>query len=333
MMRRILTILFSLVIGWSLCSCRPIIISSPSQPTVRMIETSFVPTIPPIPTASTPEPQLDPVGTVPVEDSQVPLEIPFTVERPLSNPNEIVKILEILKQKHIEWLSRPGWYVYRMPWEDGEYRLWGTHFTNDQGDCREQFHLLEKGDELYPVEILLADGTWGRLYGVKGRLDQAVVIPSDEKTPCQMEDAYHVSTVIQMAPDIQPRLESAKTGEIEAYELLLWQEVIDGRKVVVLFEDMGKTKGVFRLADGTFVPVEREIHWTYLDPETGGIVGGDMVMYAEDGEILSGEEKGKREVKFSDLIFYDELPPEVLQAYEEAAEALRDFIQRSNELH
>ena len=258
------------------------------------------------------------------------LDLPYTEENPLSDPEEILVILDALAQRHIEWLSRPGWYVHRQYFtnvDDPHSRVWGTHFVNDLGDCAEQFEFKEEDGGLVPSKIVLPDGTEGYPYYVGGELDQAVFFLPEEGGACQIESDGYVWLVIQAVSDMERRLESAKAGVFEDYQLLLWQEVIDDREVIVLYEDFQEAppKGTFRLANGTFVLVDRKINWTYRDPQTGGILGNDAVMYGEDGAILDGQEKGTREIVLSDLLFYDELPPDLAQAYQEAAEALQRY--------
>ncbi len=103
------------------------------------------------------------------------LDIPYTEDNPLTDADEILKILDMLVQKHIAWLSRPGWYLY---WEhiqgesiaeqyaesiDEQY-VQGVHFINEFGECDEQFFFIIREGQILPRQIQLKDGTMAKLY-------------------------------------------------------------------------------------------------------------------------------------------------------------------------
>lgn len=325
-------LLFFLTFGLTSCNQGAAITSEPEMVTNLLTE-AVTPKKQPSSMPSS-QPSLQAFPYEPNQEIQLDeLDIAYTAAPPLSDPEEILAILDALAQRHVEWFSRPGWVVHQVyitedgPYKDEQY-IWGTHFVNNLGDCTEQFFFTARDGEVHPSRIVLADGTEAQLYSVNGELGHASVIPPEEGFSCQMEDAGHVFEIVHTGSGIEMRFESVRTGALVAYEVLLWKEVIHNRDVIVLYEnaEILPFKGFSSLEDGTFVSIDREISWTYHDPQTGGVIGKDGVTYGENGEILDGAEKGVREVVFSDLAFYDELPPELAHAYEESAQALRNDI-------
>lgn len=258
------------------------------------------------------------------------LNIPYTLDNPLTDADEILKILDSLAQRHIEWLSRPGWYLY---WEHGsdldvigEQWVRGTHFINDRGECREQFFFRIRGDQILPIQIRLEDGTEAWLYDQRGPLENAGVDSPEARRLCEMDDAGDVFTLLNLVFVTNRRLEFKESGSLLTYDLRLWKEVVQEKEMVVLYEDVTDAQApLLRKQDGTWAPVGRNITWTYFDPVSGGPAGRKSEMYSTNGELLH-EGWGIRKYGF-----LAELPPELAQVYEESAAALREFIQNQGQ--
>jgi hypothetical protein len=315
----------------SLASCQPAAAPTTATPLAAPAETRFIPQ-----TAADVEPE----STISAGDEAlVPLsDLSYTEAEPLTDPEEILTILDALARRHIEWLSRPGWYVYRQYFTDvpdPHIRIWGTHFIDDLGDCAERFEFREEDGKRVPAWIALPDGTEAQLYSVDGELDhdRASVVAPEAGYACRMENDGYVYEVVHTGTALEMRFESVSAGALESYEVFLWKEVLQNREVIVLYESLKvpPSKGFHTLEDGTAVPIDRERSWTYRDPQTGGVMGYDVVTYGKNGEILEGAEKGVRDIRFSELAFYEELPPGLAQVYQKAVEALQAYMERGDD--
>lgn len=262
------------------------------------------------------------------EAAKSSLEITYSQDNPLTDPDEILRVLEALKQRHIEWLSRPGWYVYLKFDLDGPV-LTGTYFIDDQGNCTEQFQFKNQEGQFLPRWVRLADGTYARLYNQIGPYDQAQYPPKiffpDEGESCKLEDDVAFD-LINLGLEKQIRLADYRNGNFEVYDLRLWKEILDEQEVIVLYEDaiQAPPLPLMRRPDGEgWVPIRRNQQWLYLDPLSGGQVGVKAASYAENGELVDGDAST---VWKSDNLFSAELPEDVARAYWDVIEALRSYL-------
>jgi hypothetical protein len=317
-----------------MAGCRQTPVSAPGSDLATVTPTDATPIQEPTPTQ-----KAAPIQTLEMSKEIQPdiLDIPYTEDNPLTDADEIIKILEMLVQKHIEWLSRPGWYLY---WEhiqgesiaeqyaesiDEQY-VRGVHFINEHGECDEQFFFIIRGGQILPSQIQLKDGTMAWLYDQR----EPSIMPVEEGRSCEMGDAGNVYELLYESEVITRFLGETQSSELETYKLHLWEEVVNGRKMVVLQEDVMPLKpGIYRQQDGTWVPTGRHIDRTYFDLLSGGIVGHQGTLYTADGELLYGGQDDGWEPPL--LLFLDQLPTEVAQVYKESTAAVTEYIQRQEE--
>ncbi len=87
--------------------------------------------------------------------------------------------------------------------------------------------------------------------------------------------------------------------------------------------------GLYRQRDGSWVSTGRQIDRTYFDLLSGGIAGHQGTSYTADGELLYGGQYDGWEPP--SLLFLDQLPAEIAQAYTESTAEITEYIQRQEE--
>lgn len=100
------------------------------------------------------------------------LDLPYTEENPLTDPEEILRILDELQSRELTWFSREGWVQFTRVWAgardySGTQHIW-THITTPERDCLEQFLYFEHEGELLPYGIRRPDGVVGYIRPVLG---------------------------------------------------------------------------------------------------------------------------------------------------------------------
>ncbi len=323
-MKRIKTSIWILVIcTWLLIGCKvegsAVIPVTPVMSVESTLAATLTQTIPAgLPDESGNETQMD------------SLDFSYTADKPLTDPDEILNILHALSQKYIQWLSRPGWFLERTYINNGSV-LTATHFIDDQGNCAERFQFSEHENQWSASWLRMVDGTNVQLYDQPRPLVEAknppVISSPKPGDSCKLENdvAYDL---INLESGKKIRIEDFQNGVFTSHDLNLWNESLDGREVVVLFENAVYAEPrptIWKPESGGWVLVQRDQSWLYFDLQSGGIIGRRNVGYYDKGEVVDGDET---KIWKTDLLFELTLPFDIDDVFEETSGAIKEYIQK-----
>ena len=276
------------------------------------------------------------------------LVIPYTENNPLTDPEEILRILDILQGRELAWFSRPGWLLFTTNTADAsDYtrieNLW-VHVIDENLACREQFVYFESERIILPYTIRPEQGIAGRgginpndlehertvivtqTYGagpactLKSNWIKTFQVGDDDNNFIIHDEAAHFRTFVNRnTPGIE--------GMFRA-----WVEEIDGEPTLVveletIYENSSLAGGILDPLTGSLNSYAREMQWVYIDLETGLQARTREAYYDENGEQLNIWRSGTNFGVLFHYKFYEELPEPVALAYDQAAQALSVFLQ------
>lgn len=262
------------------------------------------------------------------------LDLPYTEENPLTEPKEILRILDELQARELAWFSRPGWYRFTKFWPSGrdytrtKYVL--THVINEDRDCLEQFAYFEQNGIILPHSIRLDDGAFGSItHTLDGMFQVNNMLPPAETPPCDLGNGASIGSGTTAGDFIlhdetaQFRKDSNSVIEGIQTDFRVWVEELDGRQTLVLvyditIEDPALRGSVMDPTTGILSPAARGLRFYYIDLETGLQVRFDEEHYLENGKWVNNDDVGQ-------LYGYEHLetmPELVKDSYEDVAAAL-----------
>jgi hypothetical protein len=259
----------------------------------------------------------------------IPQDLPYTQENLLTGGEQILSILSGLRQAHITWLSRPGWYLFGPrqlhpnDWMLDRYVL--THVTDSLGSCELMTYYIRES-RLLPQEIRLADGAWGLVSVV----DQG---PFTEGTssgePCRVEDQESVLMLDNEIDSFRDLLAGKIGGEYRA-----WIEETGGKKTFILFYDIQYASPKPTTMDPETHKLEvndRSLEWNYFDLETGSWLAGYELVYLENGKVLGAAPPEDGEILQYDSLYYESPPAEIFQAFEQMVAKLKAYLENNGQ--
>lgn len=320
----LLLLLLPLLVG-----CRPAPPSAPTTLTPQEIE----PTQQPTPTQA-----VTPVSPPETDEGTLPddMDLSYTETNPLTDPEEILRILEILQARELAWFSRSGWLQFTIHNVGYDLRHIWTHVIDENLACREQLVYSESEGGIRPYIVRLEDGPTG--YVTEGVSPNPDLI-SETSPPCSLksnwieqiqeqegnydfilhDEALEFRTFVDRNdPDLEDQVRA-------------WVEEMDGNLTLVVvyetnFLNPAKRGVVLDPSTGLSLPFARRLQFSYIDLETGLQVRMRIECYHADGRLLLGGEGGLYRYQW-----HDELPGFIAQAYEQTAQLLRAFLQDTNQ--
>ncbi len=262
-------------------------------------------------------------------------DLPYTEENPLTDGQSILQILSALKQRQIERLSKPGWYVYGLEspnpqnWMSNYYFL--THTLDQSGACEFMSYYIKDG-RILPQQLALADGRWGMI-DVVG--DGKVVMGETGKInwnngpvtdTCQVQNTETVSFIQNETNTFQDIVDGKTQGTYKA-----WAEQINGRKIFVLYYEVtGKDLGNVMDPDTRKLePIEHAQTWLYIDLDWGTVLyeTGWQVFLLQNGKTIGSAPAIDKMIQ-DGYTFYTELPADLQVAYEKSVTDLKAYLKK-----
>lgn len=258
-------------------------------------------------------------------------EIPYTPDNPLTDPDEILEILEMLKQRHIEWLSRSGWYVYsvqlsemRHPWD---HLYWLANLKSDSVECDGELMYFIKGDQIIPIEIRLADGTTGIIGALRSGNFDGSIFGLEEDRPCEVEKLRGVVNQNLGVEDFNFRLEKQMKGEFSDFNYRAWKEDTPDKQVFVLYTSQRteEPKGLYsKTSAGPFIPIDRRESWYSYDLNNGGLIASNGVLHLENGEAV---DDGPVLFEYSSL---EKIPTDLETIFNDTVQEMQGYLEIFN---
>ena len=247
----------------------------------------------------------------------------YTRDAPLTDGPKILEQLLALRQRLSEGIARSGWYVFDPLLPQGQD--WTSSRStvlqvNDDGTCQSMAYYLKDG-QILPNEITLVDGAWGLVGDVQTGIFTEAEANHAPCSPEQVDNLAWIANEIDFFRDFS-------AGEIDG-EYRLWVETVAGRQVLVLFYDIRyqPPKPVIMDPDmRALEPEDRSLKWLYFDLETGSILGQYEQVTLQNGKTFGETFKEGNPLPLG-IHYYDNLPAEVLQAFEQAAQDLRSHLE------
>jgi hypothetical protein len=270
------------------------------------------------------------------------LDLPYTEDDPLTDPEEILQILDELQRRELAWFSRPGWVQFTSVWAgardySGTQHIW-THITTPDRDCSEQFYYFEHGGEFLPYGIRRSDGVVGYIRPIlEGQFQYDTVYETSPS--CDLGDGASLwigtgaGGFVFHDEASQARAEIQR--DIPASQLQVWLVDGNGSTQLVLmqesvFSDSTQRGTVADPETGIMVPVARNLKFKYIELETGLLLRDVEEFYDDDDQLITGSHEDDEKGLWYAYQFYEMLPEVVSQVYEEAAEALNAYIEGEN---
>lgn len=254
--------------------------------------------------------------------------LPYTQANPTNDGQIILKILDALLQRHLSWMSRPGWKLFgptevkSKEWD--LYRFVLTHVVDSSGLC-EQMTYYVKDEKILPQEIWLGRGRWGLVGSVE---DGAFTEGKLQGEPCRVENSITGQRILNERDYFNGLL----TGKMEG-EYAAWVEEIDGQRVFVLYKNIHyqSPKPVTMDPDTRKLETEdRSLDWSYFDLETGGMVDEKSQVYLENGKVF-GEPPIAGQKPSLTYQQFENLPPFLAQVFEKTILDLNNYLAKLNQ--
>jgi len=280
----------------------------------------------------------DPIA-VPLQDGETSLSLdnlPYTKESPLIDGQTILQVLHALKQRQLEQLAEPGWYLYgrSVPnpddWMLNRYLL--THTLDESGAC-EYMSYYVKDDTILPQEIILSDGRWGLIsvvdagqisMGDTGKINWSNGPMTDT---CQVQNTETVSFIQNETDYFRDIVEGKTQGTYKA-----WVEEIGGRKMFVLYYDIA-VNGFGNVMDPDtrkLEAIDRNQNWVYFDLDWGTVLfeDGEQIFTLQNGKTIGSAPSPDKSIDVG-YTYYQELSPALAEAYEKAVADLETYLTNS----
>jgi hypothetical protein len=274
--------------------------------------------------------------------------LPTTYDAGLTDVNAIVSALRSLRQRHLQWLSRPGWFIYENPAPvTGEeldmHRRTLIHATGE-GRC-ELMTYYRKGNLVLPQEIRPADGSWGIISPVESGI---FTDGKAQDVPCTLETLETVQLLDQQIEGFPEQAQRENTqfrawlGKTEdtlkdgaSHGGKLDGLVTPGRSVLVVVTDTTYTDPKPRMMDPETRKLEaldRAIEWYLYDLESGAPLGLDRQAFLGNGRVL-GELPNWSEplpvgAWFYEITYVSRPPADLAEAFEKAVKGLAEYLKK-----
>lgn len=335
-MKKLFAFLFTILMMVLLSACSGGSTPQPSASPTTEIATlqAALPTHAPTSTASQ-------LSTAPGDVTPDPLlDLPYTEEEPLTDPEEILQILDELQRRELAWFSRPGWLQFTETSPQTDHtkirHLW-THVINDALDCQEQFIYFEHEDEILPYTIRLENGVTGTNHPVLGgKLSQDFFY---ETSPaCTLTSSWILTYSEGYADDFIIHDEAAEFRSFlrrsipgNEDQFFAWVRKIESRPTLVLVFDVkignpALRGSVLDQTTGSLASVARNIVYKYIDLETGLAARFTEEFYNEDGRLLSESHFDEKGGYWYFYHWYETLPASIAQVYYEMEYELKEYM-------
>jgi hypothetical protein len=252
-------------------------------------------------------------------------DLDFTEQTPLTDGARIQAVLAALRQRQLDRLAKPGWYLYgRSAPVEGDLRnRYNLFHVLEDGQCEMLTYYIQlpEAQRIAVNEILLADGANGQTDIRKGVIED--VVPNNG--PCSPQ---RLDSVMLLENELA-ELKSLAAGEENAdVDVRAWVEMVKGRRVLALAYDLRYRAPKPNTMDPdtrTLVIEDRAQQWKYFDLETGANLGNFYRATLENGKVLA-EEPDLDTTPYYELKTLTTPPQALLQAFETAKEQLQALL-------
>jgi hypothetical protein len=271
------------------------------------------------------EPGSTPTPAVPLPESFAAAldNLPYTQENPLTDGQHILDLVRSLGQRLSGWLRQPGWYLFDPQFQGSDWassRSTVLRVLDAAGGC-ESLVYYRKDGRILPAEVTLEDGAWGLIGDVQAGIFTEA---ETDHLPCSPEQVDNLVLLANEIDYLRELMASEMTGEYRA-----WVETVDERQVLVLVYDIRyRPPQPVTMDPDThkLEPEDRSIRYTYFDLETGAILRQYDQVTLQNGKIL-GELRNEGDPLPLGIHFYENLPSDLLQAFEQATKELRAHLE------
>ena len=317
-----------------LASCQPLVESTLPAPSEIPLPFQASTTVAPLPSATIGDVVADPL-----------LGLSFSEEDPVTNSEEILRILDELQRRELDWFSRPGWYYLSIyyPVIRDYTRTWFilTHVINEYLECLEQLYYFKYEGEILPYTIRTADGITGTINPpLDGKFNDNLFYETSPACTLtsnwilDFDESYDDDFIIHdEAAGLRENLEGDISGIV--YHASAWTELMENRPTFVLvseskIEDPTLRGYYVNPETDMFASIARSLKFKYIDMETGLLVREAEEFYADDGQRITASHQDEEWGSWYMYEFFESLPASLAQAYEATDEALRNYLEHGN---
>lgn len=272
------------------------------------------------------------------------LEISYTEDDPLSNTEEILKILDQLEEREFAWFSQTGWLHFSIDSADASDFTRVQHFlihvTDQNLGCAEQFVYYEYEGKLLPYTIRLKNGSTVGINPSDGSLYTDFVHLSSPK--CSLKSNWIVSFSDDGDDfDFFLHNESAQFSDFVNSNLqgvekkvLAWKEDLDGKPTLVLvfeknFSYPSTPGSIYDARTGVFNYYVREKRWFYIEIERGLLIQKRNEYFDKDGQLLNSWRSGTNYGIFYSYEYFENFPQSVAHIYDKAFQDFNILLQKA----
>jgi hypothetical protein len=286
-------------------------------------------------------------AVAPIVDKSLPeaaatlpaLAISYTEANPLTEPQEISNLLDILLLRQEAWFSRPGWYLktvcnYSAPGRDEWMAClhFLAHVVDEAHTCREQLVYFVIDGQVKPFEIMLEDGSRAGFTLPEVTFRAESPEPPDPAIQCSLENLESVNVWGEfLLGNERVRLESfleelrtgggsleegsgATSGSVSA-----WQAQAGGQNVLALVYEIKS----FRAPQPVYIDpitgqsllIMRSTRLKQFDLLTGLQISEQEILYLQNGQTLGGD-AASGSVQY---VYYEAMPADLAQVYADTA--------------
>lgn len=258
---------------------------------------------------------------------QAPVELDgfaYTQSAPLTDTLSILGLLQALRQRQLDWLSQPGWYLTTMtPGYEAMDRAILFHTLDASGAC-EQLTYFARGDRQLAQQLWLSDGSWGLIGSVDdGRFTEGAAAGAPENSPCRPEKFEALAPLNGLIETLTaPPMSGAQTAA------RLWLQDMSGSPVVVLQLETNFTPPYPSTMDPDTKALERltrQVGWDYLDLEHGGWLGMNSQAFLENGKVI-GQPKPVSDGILRQYQSFEKLPANLDDLFQQTLAALQAYL-------
>ena len=306
----------------------------------------------PTPTSGAPDPAVSTPSATPglAADTnpatpQPDWETLYTEANPVSDPEEIIAILQDLYDRFMVQLDRPGWYRFYAG-EAGKRVTW-VHISEPESGLFDGLLELYDYPELYapgyiwPTVVVGPDGQIGFTHQAEAMDDYYFVERPDvysfldDLEPSLDNIGYFAGDVegggqfghlklLRTIREVQNPVHDHGPAHSES-SFLGWVETYEGRPVFVL-KTTTLYSGVLPMMESGERLV-RDESYTYFDLQNGGAIVLISDDYYQSGNVDLGEENQPTWFNYNLVEWFEALPEREQQIYDEALRRLDEFNQ------
>jgi hypothetical protein len=311
-----------IVIAIVLTGCRAAAMEETSPSPLSATETPDIAALQP--TAATQE-IITPDATATPHFS-VALNPAYTESNPLKDTQQILEILEELRQLELNSVTEPGWYlqhaIYDLDLADEDDRSNLVHVVDRNWNCLEQMTFFRKDGQIVPFQFVSADGNFGGFddknekfislnYLYKNPITCNLIDPEDPGMASDYILSYNLS---EFKRTLELMTQQPQFGNIE---FKAWFSHENPRDMFVVQQNSsGPTGGTVMDPDTkAFQEIMAMKRWDVYDLPSGRLLLNGEELKLGNGKILHNE------TQFT-LIYYLELPEDLQAAYDQAVAGL-----------